>query len=60
MGEKPLLDLSTIAGGSVVSYASLKGDIESWMGLLLLFATVMLTLMRIMIAINDWRKQNKK
>lgn len=60
MNDKSLLDISTIAGGSVVSYASLIGDMENWLGLLLIVFTLILTLMRIFIAFKQWPKRKHK
>lgn len=56
MADKMTIDLSTIAGGGVVGYASLLGNVENWLGLLLLVFTLILTLVRILIAYRDWRK----
>lgn len=59
MADKPLIDVSTIAGGGFVGYASIIGDIEHGLGLLLLVFTLALTIMRILIAINEWRNRGK-
>lgn len=55
MAEKAMIDMSTIAGAGAVSYASLIGDIENWLGLVLIIFTLILTFMRIIIALNEWR-----
>ncbi|PCI88962.1 MAG: hypothetical protein COB24_00350 [Hyphomicrobiales bacterium] len=59
MAEKPFIDVSTIAGGGFVGYASIIGDIETGLGLLLVVFTLILTVMRILIAINEWRSRRK-
>lgn len=59
MADKSLIDVSTIAGGGYVGYASFIGDIETGLGLLLVMFTLILTVMRILIAINEWRNRRK-
>ncbi|MBL1240342.1 MAG: hypothetical protein COB13_000715 [OCS116 cluster bacterium] len=59
MADKLLIDVSTIAGGGVVGYASVIGDIENGLGLLLVVFTLILTAMRILVAINEWRNRTK-
>ncbi|MBL1419134.1 MAG: hypothetical protein COC24_001350 [Alphaproteobacteria bacterium] len=59
MADKPFIDVSTIAGGGFVGYASIIGDIETGLGLLLVVFTLILTVMRILIAINEWRSRRK-
>lgn len=59
MAEKSLIDASTIAGGGFVSYASIIGDIENWLGFILILFTLILTIMRIMIALNEWQTRKK-
>ncbi|NRA85862.1 MAG: hypothetical protein HRU28_00410 [Rhizobiales bacterium] len=55
MADKAILDATTIAGGGFVSYASILGDIENWLGFSLIICTLVLTIMRIVIAINEWK-----
>lgn len=59
MADKSLIDMSTIAGGGFVSYASIIGDVENWLGLTLVVFTLILTIMRILIALTEWRNRNK-
>lgn len=59
MADKSMLDLGTIAGGCVISYASLMGDFENWLGFILVLFTLVLTFMRILIALNEWRDKRK-
>lgn len=59
MADKTLLDMGTIAGGGFVSYASIIGDIENLLGFVLLIFTLILTIMRIFMAINEWRNRRK-
>lgn len=59
MADKSLIDVSTIAGGGFVSYASIIGDVENWLGLVLVVFTLILTGMRILIALNEWWNRDK-
>lgn len=57
LADRSLIDMSTIAGGGFVSYASIFGEIENWLGLILVLFTLVLTVMRILIALKEWRKR---
>ncbi|MGL1922039.1 MAG: hypothetical protein OCD03_13525 [Hyphomicrobiales bacterium] len=57
MVERSFIDVSTIAGGGFVSYASIFGEVENWLGLVLVMFTLVLTAIRILIAIKEWRKR---
>ncbi len=58
MTDKIAVDFGTIVGGGVVSYVSIIGDIENWLGFVLLVCTLILTLIRIGVAVNEWRNKN--
>ncbi len=58
--ELDFMDIGAIASGSIVSYATFLGSLETVFGLLLVFFTLLLTLMRILIAIHQWRYRNKQ
>lgn len=59
MADKSLIDASTIAGGGFVGYASIIGDVEDWLGLVMIVFTLLLTIIRLLIAFNEWRNRKR-